>query len=160
MRCWFTDVAVDAAVALNDFWNKFVILVLIDLSAAFDTVDHTILIRRLSTRFRIRGRALDWFVSYFSDRTQYVKVNDTSSNALHLTQGVPQGSVLVPILCSLYTSPSNIKWITISMRMSCNCAYHLKHAVQTVQMMRIGLRPRWRPVFVISIFEWYIIDSS
>lgn len=86
-----------------------VILVLLDLSVAFDTVDHTILIRRLSTRFGIRGGALDWFVSYLSDRTQYVKVNDTSSNSLYLTQGVPQGSVLGPILYSSYTSPSNVK---------------------------------------------------
>ena len=86
-----------------------VILVLLDLSAAFDTVDHTILIRRLSTHFGIRGRALDWFVSYLSDRAQYTKVNDISSNSLYLTQGVPQGSVLGPILNSLYTSPSNIK---------------------------------------------------
>ena len=137
-----------------------VILVLLDLSAAFDTVDHTILTRRLSTRFGIRGRALDWFVSYLSDRTQYMKVNDTLSKSLYLTQGVPQGSVLGSILYSLYTSPSNIKWITISMLMTCNCTYYLKHAVQTVQMMGIGTRPRWRPAFVISIFEWYIIDSS
>ena len=51
-----------------------VILVLLDLSAAFDTVDHRILIRRLSTRC---NRMLDWFVWYLSDRTQYVKVKDT-----------------------------------------------------------------------------------
>ena len=86
-----------------------VFLVLLDLYAAFDTVDHTILLRRLSTRFGIRGRALDWFVSYLSDRTQYVKVNDTLSKSLYLTQGVPQGSVLGSILYSLYTSPSSIK---------------------------------------------------
>ena len=93
----------DIATAIDS--GHSVILVLLDLSAAFDTVDHTILIRRLSTRFGIRGRALDWFVSYLSDRKQYVKVNNTSSNSLCLTQGVPQGSVLGPILYSLYTSP-------------------------------------------------------
>ena len=93
----------DIATAIDS--GHSVILVLLDLSAAFDTVDHTILIRRLSTRFGIRGGALDWFVSYLSDRKQYVKVNNTSSNSLCVTQGVPQGSVLGAILYSLYTSP-------------------------------------------------------
>ena len=77
-----------------------VILVLLDLSAAFDTVDHRILILRLSTRFGIRNRALDWFVSYLSDRTQYVKVKDTSSHSLRLTQGVPQEQDQSRSLCS------------------------------------------------------------
>ena len=85
-----------------------VILVLLDLFAAFDTVDHRILIRRLCTRFGIRNRALDWFVSYLSDRTQYVKVKDTLSHLLRLTQGVAQGSVLGPTLYSLYTSPLGV----------------------------------------------------
>ena len=70
-------------------------------------MDHRILIRRLSTCFGICNtnyRALDWFVSYLSDRTQYMKVNDTSSHSLRLTQGVPQ-EVRGLILYSLYTSP-------------------------------------------------------
>ena len=69
--------------------------VILDLSAAFDTVDHGILLTRLSTRYGIRDRALDWFVSYLSDRTQFVKLDGSSSHSIHLTQGVPQGSVLV-----------------------------------------------------------------
>ena len=77
----------DIATAIDS--GHSVILVLLDLSAAFDTVDHTILIRRLSTRFGICGRMLDWFVSHLSDRKQYLKVNNTSSNSLCLTQGVP-----------------------------------------------------------------------
>ena len=85
--------------------GQSVILVLLDLSAAFDTVDHGILLTRLSTRYGIRDRALDWFVSYLSDRTQFVKLDGSSSHSIHLAQGVPQGSVLGPILYSLYTSP-------------------------------------------------------
>ena len=47
----------------------------------------------------------NWFVSYLSDRTQFVKLDGSSSHSIHLAQGVPQGSVLGPILYSLYTSP-------------------------------------------------------
>ena len=71
----------------------------------FDTVDHGILLTRLSMRYGIRDRALELFVSYLSDRTQFVKLNGSLSESIHLPQGVPQGSVLGPILYSLYTSP-------------------------------------------------------
>ena len=60
---------------------------------------------RLSMRYGIRDRAFKWFVSYLSDRTQVVKLDGSSSQSIHLPQGVPQGSVLGPILYSLYTSP-------------------------------------------------------
>ena len=52
------------------------ILVLLDLSAAFDTIDHTILLQRLEHLVGIKGIALSWFKSYFSDRSQFVNVND------------------------------------------------------------------------------------
>ena len=93
----------DIVTAIDNGYS--VIFVLLDLSAAFHTVDHRILLKRLSTRFGICNKALDWFVSYLSDRTQFVKVNGTSSHLSHLTQGVPQGSVLGPMLYSLCTSP-------------------------------------------------------
>lgn len=71
-------------------------LVLLDISAAFDTVDHRIMADVLHRRFDIRGDALAWFVSYFDDRTQVVTVGRDTSLASSLSTGVPQGSVLGP----------------------------------------------------------------
>ena len=85
--------------------QKSVVLVLLDLSAAFDTVDHSLLLARLSTRFGICDQALDWFPSYLSDRIQYVRILYVSSDVHALPYGVPQDSVLGPLLYSLYASP-------------------------------------------------------
>ena len=85
--------------------KKVTVLLLLDLSAAFDTVCHTKLIKRLRDRIGITGKALDWFVSYLNDRRQCVSVNKEKSDPRNLIQGVPQGSVLGPILFSLYTLP-------------------------------------------------------
>ena len=84
--------------------GKVVALVLLDLSAAFDTVDHCILINVLKD-LGFDGNILKWFVSYLSDREQCVKINDKSSRPSKLIYGVPQGSVLGPVLFSLYTRP-------------------------------------------------------
>uniref|UniRef100_A0A4W6FHD0 Reverse transcriptase domain-containing protein n=1 Tax=Lates calcarifer TaxID=8187 RepID=A0A4W6FHD0_LATCA len=80
-------------------------LILLDLSAAFDTVDHRILMDRLENRFGISGVALSWLKSYLSDRTQCVSCNNTISAFSDVKYGVPQGSVLGPLLFSLYISP-------------------------------------------------------
>ena len=80
-------------------------LCMLDLSAAFDTIDHGILLERLSSWFGISGSALNWFSSYLMDRTLSVKVQEFSSSPTNLNYGVPQGSVLGPILFSLYTTP-------------------------------------------------------
>ena len=81
------------------------ILSLLDLSAAFDTIDQDILLKRLETSFGIEGIALKWFKSYMTGRKQTVCVNGTKSESVPLEYGVPQGSVLGPILFSLYTQP-------------------------------------------------------
>jgi len=73
-------------------------LVLLDLSAAFDTLDHAILCRRLRLSFGLDGSALAWFESYLHGRSQYVRRGVLRSSSLELICGVPQGSVLGHIL--------------------------------------------------------------
>ena len=80
-------------------------LVLLDLSAAFDTIDHHILLTRLSSTFGITGPALDLLTSYLKDRNHFVQIDSHSSDTAPLTSGVPQGSVLGPLLFTLYTTP-------------------------------------------------------
>lgn len=84
--------------------RKVTLLVAVDLSAAFDTVDHTVLQDILHSRFGIDNTALEWFRSYLADRDFRVFINDTSSDAIDLPFSVPQGSVAGPILYSLYAS--------------------------------------------------------
>ena len=79
-------------------------LVLLDLSAAFDTVDHGILLKRLKSSFGIVGSAYSWFQSYLSGRSQYVRLGSVRSSVIQLVCGIPQGSVLGPILFLLYTA--------------------------------------------------------
>jgi exonuclease III len=85
--------------------KKGVVLVLLDLSAAFDTVDHNVLLGRLHKRLGLKGRALKWFQSYLKGRFQNISINGTKSGLWELLFGVPQGSVLGPILFTIYTLP-------------------------------------------------------
>ena len=85
--------------------GEVTMLVLLDLSAAFDTIDHGILLKRLQKRYGVHSSALAWFKSYISDRSQSVTINDKVSNKLPLNFGVPQGSKLGPILFNSYIAP-------------------------------------------------------
>ena len=105
----------------NDFLEgaedrKINLLVFLDLSAAFDTIDHNILIKRLECSFGVKGTALKWFASY---RTQSVKVSGFQSEKGFLQFGVPQGSVLSPALFTMYTQP------LVHIMKKINILYHL-----------------------------------
>ena len=81
------------------------VLIGLDLSAAFDTIDHEILTNRLQSTFAVSGTALQWIQSYLRERPQYVKIGIECSATLLSDVGVPQGSVLGPFLFSIYVSP-------------------------------------------------------
>ena len=83
-------------------------LVLLDLSAAFDTIDHTTLLSCLQNWFGVGGSVLKWFTSYLTDRYLSIKIGSTLSDVCKLLFGVLQGSVLGPLLFSLYTNPLSL----------------------------------------------------
>ncbi len=81
------------------------VLVMLDLSSAFDTVDHEILISRLASHVGLGGMFLNWFKSFLTNRRFVVKTGSFLSTPGNLTCGVPQGSILSPALFSLYLLP-------------------------------------------------------
>jgi len=80
------------------------VLLLVDLLAAFDTVDHETRLRRLELTFGVSGTALNWLASYLSGRDYFVRLGADSSELLQVLNGVPQGSVLGPLFFILYTA--------------------------------------------------------
>ena len=115
-------------ILMNMDSQRLTLLVLLDQSAAFDTVDHDVLLNRLSTSFGVRGSALHWFPSYLSNRSQSVSFDQKLSENFQFAWSVPQGSCLGPLLFMSYASKlfevikSNFFKPT-HMRMTPNCIF-------------------------------------
>ena len=117
----------------------YVIGIYLDFSKAFDTVDHGTLLLKLEHN-GVRGSALKWFKSYLSDRQQYVTYNGVSSLLKNINCGVPQGSMLGPLLFLLYiTDLSNV----------CKCKYkkrsQCRHTYDIVDYYAINMYPNLFP---------------
>ena len=89
----------------NNDAGKTTVLMLLDLSAAFDTVDHHILLHRLEHWVGLSGTVLSWLRSYLENRSFYVAIGNFKSEPMPLSCGVPQGSILGPLLFNLYMLP-------------------------------------------------------
>ena len=81
--------------------------VFIDLSIAFDTTDHTVLFNKLQ-HYGIRGVTLDWFRSCLRNKTQFVSIENVNSDNGRIKCGVPQGSILGPLLFLIYINVKNL----------------------------------------------------
>ena len=108
-RCYFSTESA-LLLALDNIYHAIdtgssTVLVSLNLSAAFDTIEHSVLLNRLQNSFGITGLALAWFQSYLSDRRQFVRIGSSKSPETPCCTGVSQGSVLVPMLFSFYISP-------------------------------------------------------
>ena len=103
METALLKVKIDLLAALHN--QEVSCLILLDLSAAFDTVSHKLLLNCLKYQFGFGGKILEWNKDYLSNHTQQVKVDDSESELVKLKYGVPQGSVPGLILFTLYTRP-------------------------------------------------------
>ena len=99
--------------------NAAVFMAMLDLSAAFDTVDHDIMHRRLQNTLGITGTALEWFRSYLDKRSMKVSINGSYSEAVRLDVSVPQGSQIAPELYNNYTQPLGHLLRSIGMMYHC-----------------------------------------
>ena len=91
------------AEATSGLTPEYTLVALCDLSKAFDVIDHKILLRKLNT-YGIRGTANEWLRSYLSNRVQFVNFDENILSTIPIKVGVPQGSILGPLLYLIYVN--------------------------------------------------------
>ena len=133
--------------------DNVVYLALLDLTAAFDTVDHDVLMQRLNRTFKISGKALEWICSYLTDRSTVVFVDGEYSDISALDCSVPQGSKLGPRMYNEYTYPLG-KLITIMLIL-----YHL-YADDSQLQKSFNSRIRGQDIQAATHLENCIIEIS
>ena len=129
--------------------NKQVtVLISLDLSATFDTVDHEILLQRLQSEFGVTDTPLTWLRSYLEGRTQFVKLGQHQSPTVRLDVGVPQGSVLGPLLFAVYCSPVADVIASHGVRHPCSAPvsyqHHHRRCCRKRSAGRIEAQVAWR----------------
>ena len=114
-----------------------VILLLFDLSAAFDTVNHDILLAKLRNKYGFSGTVFAWFTSYLSNRRYIVKINQSLSRDVVLFSGVPQGLILGPVLFNLYSQQTELlaKSHDFNMPMRCSAILVLTEMYHLISLM-------------------------
>ena len=128
--------------------KEHVIAIFMDLSKAFDTINHDILLHKLRN-YGIRGTALSWFKSYLSNRQQYVLNDKNKSSMLNIRCGVPQGSILGPLLFLIYINDITKSSSTVSFILfadDTNILYSHKHLTELINTLNTEL---------INVSSWF-----
>ena len=135
------------------------LVALLDLSAAFDTLDHPVLLKWLETTFGVRGTDLDWFVSYLNGRFQSVIVDGVMSSSRRLVYGVPQGFVLGPVLFTLYSQPLSDVISSIIVTIT-STPMTLSYSKVTHLISSFLFTPVFRPVLMMFCSGWISTSLS
>ena len=138
--------------------GKCSLVVMLDQSAAFDTVNLDILMHRLEDTYGISGSALEWLKSYYRGRTQSVVISGSTSKAKNLSSGFPQGSVLGPFQYPTYTAP--LFYIATEHGVSMHLYADDTHLYSAFDVMYIGTIARKVHNCITEVGQWMTPETQ